>query len=201
MKLKVHPAISHAREILESVPEQTGKSVEDWAVLLVDAGVKTQKEITKYLRDTHNIARPTAAVLFSKINDIRRDFEDDAYLEGAPEKISKQFSGGKARLRAVADKIFAVIDGLGDDVGASPTKSNVPFYRKHVFAQVEAATQNSIDVGLALGGYSGAIPEGLFDTEGVKPGDRITHVFKVKTLADVDDDLRSWLKMAYELDA
>lgn len=200
MKLKVHPAISHANAILKSIPEKTGKTVEEWAQLLADAGVTTSKAMAAYLRDHHDIARPTATVLFAKINDIRADFEDAVYLEHAPAKIDKQYTGGKARLRKVADAVFAQIDALGADVGASPTKSMVSFYRHHVFAQVQAATQNRIDVGLALGGYTGAIPGRINDTGGGLKGDRITHTVAVTRMEDIDGELIRWMKTAYKLD-
>ena len=106
VKLRVHPAIEHAQAILKSIPERTGKSVEDWAQLLEAAGLKTSKDIVKHLRDQYGVARPTATVLFAKINDIRRDLEGAAYLDYAPTKIDKQYTGGRAHLRSLADAIF-----------------------------------------------------------------------------------------------
>ena len=200
MKLKVHPAISHANAILNAIPEKTGKSIEDWTQILADAGAPTSKEMVAYLRDYHGIARPTATVLFAKIKDIRADFEGDAYLESAPSKVDKQYTGGKGHLRPIADRLFAELDKLGADVGASPCKTFVPFYRQHVFAQVKAATQKRIDVGLALACYDGQIPERLKDTGGAAKGDRITHVIGITAPEEIDAELIQWMRTAYELD-
>jgi len=200
VKLKVHPSIKHAAAILNSLPEKTGKSVDEWAKLLAEAGMTTSKSMARYLRDHYDIARPTATILFAKINNIRHELEAEAYLEYAPTRIDKQYTGGKAHLRPLAELLFAELDKLGADVGASPCKTFVPFYRQHVFAQVKAATQKRIDVGLALACYDGQIPERLKDTGGAAKGDRITHVIGITAPEEIDAELIQWMRTAYELD-
>lgn len=200
MKFKVHPAISKANDILEAIPETTGKSVEEWTQILADAGMTTSKAMATYLRDQYSIGRPTALVLFAKIKNIRADFEDKAYLEAAPAKIDRQYTGGKRRLRPIADVLFSELDKLGADVGASPSKANVVFYRQHLFAQVEAAAQNGLDVGLALAGYKGKIPDHFENVDGNGKGHSITHKVSIASLEGVDAELIHWMKTAYELD-
>jgi hypothetical protein len=200
VKYRVHPALAHTRAILESVQDRTGKPVEEWEQVLKDAGQTTFKDIVKFLKSDHKVGRATATALFAKINDVRQDFDDDAYIAHAPTKIDKQYTGGKKWLRKKADTIFKELDSFGDDVGASPTKTLVSFYRQHVFAQVQAATQTRIDVGLALGGYKKAIPERLVDMDGKNSGDRITHVISISSLDDIDAEFREWAHKAYELD-
>jgi hypothetical protein len=74
----------------------------------------------------------------------------------------------------------------------------VPFYRKHVFAQIKPATNTRIDLGLALGNMS--TPKRLIDTGGYEKKDRITRRIEVKAKGDIDDELRKWLKKAWEMD-
>jgi len=200
VKLKVHPSIKHAAAILNSIPEKTGKSVDEWTHLLADAGMTTSKSMARYLRDHYAIARPTATVLFAKINNIRHELETEAYLEYAPTRVDKQYTGGKAHLRPIAELLFAELDKLGADVGASPCKTFTPFYRQHVFAQVKAATQKRIDLGLALTRYDGQPPERLKDTDGAAKGDRITHVVSITASEEIDAELIQWMRTAYELD-
>ena len=75
----------------------------------------------------------------------------------------------------------------------------VPLYRKHVIAQIKPATRTRIDFGLALGATKA--PARLVDTGGFKKKDRITHRIEVQSKADIDGELKRWLKTAYELDA
>jgi hypothetical protein len=41
----------------------------------------------------------------------------------------------------------------------------------------------------------------LIDTGGFAKKDRITHRIPIASLAEIDDEVKEWLKKAYELDA
>lgn len=41
----------------------------------------------------------------------------------------------------------------------------------------------------------------LIDTGGRAKGDRITHRIAITSIADVDSEVKGWLKIAYDLDA
>ncbi|PCI64484.1 MAG: hypothetical protein COB37_01315 [Kordiimonadales bacterium] len=200
MKLWVHPSVQHGKAILLSTEKRTGKTVDAWVALARDRGLKDKRDIINFLRTEHSLGGSTAMMIASKVQSLPEDFEEGAYLARAPELIDAQYVGKKAHLRPVADQIYAILDALGDDVGASPCKGYVPFYRQHVFAQVKAATQKRIDVGLALGRYSGAVPDFVKSTGGSEKGDRITHVIAVSSSDDIGDELTQWAKRAYELD-
>lgn len=201
MKLKVHPAVNHMIAIRENIPAKTGKSLEEWSAIVTKAGLSVSKDIIAFLKAEYRLGRPTCMVIASDVLGAHEDFDADAYLEKAPTVVDAQFTGKKEHLREFADKLYAIIEEQGDDVGASPCKTYVPFYRNHVFAQVKAATQKRIDLGLALKDYDGELPARLIDTGGLAKGDRITHRIEVSSADDVDDDLISWIKSAYELDA
>jgi len=109
------------------------------------------------------------------------------------------FTGGKAALRPIYDALLKVGLSAGKDVKACPCKTIVPLYRNHVIAQIKPATRTRIDFGLALGATKA--PKRLIDTGGYKKGDRITHRIEVTSSADIDEELKRWLKKAYELDA
>ncbi len=75
----------------------------------------------------------------------------------------------------------------------------MPLYRNHVFAQIKPATRTRIDLGFALGATKAK--GRLIDTGGYQKKDRITHRIPITALADIDDEVKRWLKAAYELDA
>jgi hypothetical protein len=83
-------------------------------------------------------------------------------------------------------------------VKACPGKTIVPLYRNHVFAQIKPATNTRIDLGLALGNMK--TPKRLIDTGGYEKKDRITRRIEVKSKGDIDDELKKWLKAAYDMD-
>jgi Domain of unknown function (DUF5655)/Domain of unknown function (DUF4287) len=200
MKLRVHPAIKHAQAMLSSVEARTGTPLDEWLALAQASGHLENKPMIAWLRAEKGLGGPTAMAIASKALGHNEDFDAGAYLKRAPSKIDQQYQGKKIALRPLADALFASLDGLGDDVGASPCKTFVPFYRHHVFAQIKAATQKRIDVGLALARYDGDIPPCVTSTGGAAKGDRITHRIAVTAPEDIDSDLIHWIKTAYELD-
>jgi hypothetical protein len=74
-----------------------------------------------------------------------------------------------------------------------------PWFRFTVFAQIKPATLTHIDLGFALGARPA---EGrLIDTGGYAKKDRITHRIPITSLAEIDADVKRWLKVAYQADA
>jgi hypothetical protein len=74
----------------------------------------------------------------------------------------------------------------------------VPLFRRHVFAQIKPATLKRIDLGFALG--EEPFTTRLRDTGGRAKKDRITHCVALTSLADIDLQVKRWLKQAYERD-
>jgi hypothetical protein len=89
----------------------------------------------------------------------------------------------------------------GEDVKAGPCKTMVPLYREHIFAQIKPTTNTRIDLGFALARYKGKLPKRAIDTGGLAKRDRITQRIELKSLAEIDAEVKKWLKMACELDA
>jgi hypothetical protein len=125
--------------------------------------------------------------------------DPEAYLREALEYVEAQYSGARAHLRPVYDELLKLGLALGPDVKACPGKTIVPLYRKHVFAQIKPATNSRIDLGFAL--RDTPVSGRLIDTGGFAKKDRITHRIPITSLADIDDEVRWWLKTAYEMDA
>jgi hypothetical protein len=109
------------------------------------------------------------------------------------------FAGPKAALRPIYDELLRLGLRQGKDVKACPCKTIVPLYRHHVFAQIKPTTRTRIDLGFALKDTPST--GRLLDTGGLAKGDRITHRIPITSLAEIDDEVKHWLKAAYELDA
>jgi hypothetical protein len=75
----------------------------------------------------------------------------------------------------------------------------VPLYRRHVFAEIKPTTRTRIDLGFAL--RDTPATGRLLDTGGFAKKDRITHRIPITTPEEIDDEVRNWLRKAYDLDS
>ncbi len=123
----------------------------------------------------------------------------EAYLQQAEIYVEEMLAGAKAGLRPIYDELLKLALSIGKDAKACPGKTIVPLYRNHVFAQLKPTTLTRLDLGFALGNM--AVPERLIDTGGFAKKDRITHRIPISSLDEIDDEVRHWLKLAYDLDA
>jgi hypothetical protein len=124
--------------------------------------------------------------------------ETRSYLQAAPGFVDAMYAGARAPLRPLHDALEELALSLGPDIRLCPGKTIVPIYRRHVIAQIKPATRTRIDFGLALGGLKGK--GRLAETGGFAKRDRITHRISVTGMADLDAELRDWLRRAYEAD-
>ena len=195
----VHPGVAMVQKWIKELPEKTGRSLEEWIALTKQSGPPTEKERREWLKKEHKLGSNSAAWIAERLEG--KGFEEDtpeAYLKTAAEWVEAQYAGPRAALRPLYEQLLKLGFSFGKDVKACPCKTMVPLYRKHVFAQIKPATNTRIDLGLALGNMR--TPKRLIDTGGYEKKDRITRRIEVKAKGDIDDELRKWLKKAWEMD-
>lgn len=198
----VHPSVAYAQAIINNLPEKTGKSVDEWLRLLKKSGSKGEKEQREWLKKEYKLGGTTAHMIVARAwGKGAEDTEGEAYLKAAAGYVEAMYAGPKAELRPLHDALIALGLSQGDDVKICPCQTIVPLYRNHVFAQIKPATRTRIDFGLALKGAKAKPPKRLQDTGGLAKGDRITHCFAITTPEDIDEEVKRWLKIAYELEA
>jgi hypothetical protein len=195
----VHRGVAMVQKWIEELPHKTGRSLEEWLALTKDSGPPTEKERREWLKKEHKLGTNSAAWIAERLEG--KGTEEDsaeAYLKTAAEWVEAQYSGPRAALRPLFEQLLKLGFSLGKDVKACPCKTMVPLYRNHVFAQIKLSTNKRIDLGFALGNMK--TPKRLIDTGGYAKKDRITRRIEVRSKTDIDDELKRWLKKAYELD-
>lgn len=196
-KYSVHPGVAMMQKWIRELPEKTGRSLDEWIALVKKSGPATEKERREWLKKEHRLGTNSAMFIAERAEG--KGTEDDSpeeYLKAAEEWVETMFSGAKAGLRPLYDELLAVALAMG--AKASPGKTAVSLYRNHVFASLKPSTNTRIDVGLALGNMK--TPKRVIDTGGYEKKDRITRRIEVKSKADIDDELKKWLKKAWEED-
>ena len=195
----VHPGVAMTQKWVAELKQKTGRSLDEWLRLIKKSGPKDEKARRDWLKTEHGLGTNSAWWLAERAEGKGSDVGDaDTYLEAAEGYVEKMFSGSKATLRPIYDEILKVGLRVGKDVKACPCQTIVPLYRKHVFAQIKPTTTKRIDIGFALGDMKAK--GRLIDTGGFAKKDRITHRIPLESVNDIDDEVKQWLKAAYDRD-
>jgi len=196
----VHPGVLMTQKWVGELKQKTGRTLEEWLKEIEKSGPKTEEERRQWLKDEVKLGTNSAWWLAERAEGKGHESSDpDLYLVAAERDVEKMYSGNKAHLRPIYDALLKLGLKIGKEAKACPCQTIVPLYRNHVFAQIKPTTQTRIDLGFALGDLK---PTGkLIDTGGFAKKDRITHRIPITALSDIDDEVKHWLKVAYDRDA
>lgn len=198
----VHPGVAAMRKWIAELEQKTGRSLEAWIALVKKEGPKDEKARGEWLKSKHKLGTNSAWCIAEQAEGRGGEEVDPGlYLKAAAQYVEEQYTGDKAKLRPIYDKLLHLGKSIGEDVQACPCKTIVPLYRNHVFAQIKPTTNTRIDLGFALAKHKGKLPKRLIDTGGLAKKDRITHRIEVKAVSEIDQEVKTWLRVAYELDA
>ncbi|MFN2513597.1 MAG: DUF5655 domain-containing protein [Pyrinomonadaceae bacterium] len=180
--------------------DKTGRSLEEWLTLLKKSGPKDEKDRRDWLKQEHGLGTNAASWIAERsVGKVTETDDPNHYLEAAEGYVEQMFSGSKSGLRPIYDALLKVGLKVGNEAKACPCQTIVPLYRKHVFAQIKPTTRTRLDLGFALGDMKAK--GRLIDTGGFAKKDRITHRIPIESVKDIDDEVKNWLKAAYDRDA
>ena len=170
--------------MIANMPEKTGKSLEEWFKILKDKSFSKHTEAVKYLKSEHQVTHGFANTIVSLSKD-----------QDAPEVdlVSEQYKG-KETLFPIYQRLISFVKSLGDDVTVTPKKASVSIIRKRQFVLIKPATKTRIDLGFKL--KDKPTTQRL---ENSGPfGSMCTHRVQLTDVKDIDDELKSWIREAYE---
>jgi hypothetical protein len=188
-----------AQKTIADLKQKTGRSLEEWILLVRQKGPQEEKQRREWLKTKHGLGTNYASWIAEQSVGKGNDGSPDSYLQAADRYVEEMFSGAKAALRPIYDELLKLGRSLGSDVKVCPCQTIVPLYRNHVFAQIKPSTRDRVDLGLAL--RDTKVPKRLIDTGGFAKKDRITHRIEIGSLKDIDEEVKRWLRKAYDMDA
>jgi len=197
----VHPGVAMVMKWVADLKQKTGRDLDEWCAHIKKEAPKDLAARREWLKANYKLGTNTCWWLAERADGQPTwDESPDAYLAIAPVYVDEMFAGAKAGMRPIGDALMRMAKEVADDIKFCPCKTIIPFYREHVIAEIKPSTRTRIDFGLSLGA---GVPftARLKDTGGLKKKDRITHKVEVTSLDDIDQQLRKWLKMAYDRDA
>ena len=172
------------KTMIENMPEKTGKSLEEWKKILKTKSLKKHSDSVKYLKSEHNVSHGFANTI------VALSKEDDNTSE---DLVISQYKG-KDDLIPIYDELIKFLKSLGPDVTITPKKGSVSIIRKRQFVLIKPATKTRIDLGFKL--KDKPITNRL---ENSGPfGTMCTHRVRISDSIEIDDELKGWIREAYE---
>lgn len=173
---------------LRNIQARTGKSLEELLALIRASGLVKHGEIRDMLkRDLgmgHGDANTMAHLHFKAATGGAEPAGEDV-LDGI-------YSGKKAHLRPIHDKLMAAINAFGD-FEVAPKKGYVSLRRKKQFAMIGPVTQARVEVGLNARGLAPA--DRLV---AVPPGGMCQYKVGLATPGEVNTELVGWIRQAFD---
>ena len=114
---------------------------------------------------------------------------DPAKVTG--DALAAIYTGAKAALRPIHDKVMQDVARFGE-FEIAPKKTYLSLRRKKQFAMIGPAT-HTVEVGLNLKGVDGA-----GRLMAMPPGSLCSHVVKLTSVDDANEELTTWIRRAYD---
>jgi hypothetical protein len=190
----MHPGFAMQAKIAANFKEKTGKTIEQWVELVKESGLELNAQRRAWLKEKHGLTTNYAAFVAEQA-----EGQGGAANYRPDQLVNAIFAGPKDHLRPIYEDILAFGLKLGSDVKVCPCATIIPFYRKHVFAQIKAPNRSRLDLGFAFRDMKAA--GRLIDTGGFAKKDRITHRVEIASAADFDQTVQDWFCRAYEMNS
>ncbi len=179
-----------AAAMIANMKEKTGKTLEEWLAITKPAGWEKHGQIVKLLKSDHGMTHGFANLVAHKT------LASDAMSVAADgtDLVAAQYSGAKADLKPIYDKVVAAVEKFGKDIDVSPKKSYVSLRRKKQFALIQPSTKTRVDLGLKLSDPNTTEKlesSGSFNS-------MVSHRVRLCAASDVGAEVVNWLKQAYE---
>jgi predicted transport protein len=174
--------------MIDNLKIKFGKSLEEWIKILRNEKLEQHGEILKFLKEKHGFTHGYANLVSMKLRKA-----DAGSVNNQDDLIDDQYKG-KENLKPIYDKIVKEISKFGKDIEIAPKKAAVSLRRKRQFALVQPSTKTRVDLGLKLKDKK---IQGRLENSGPF-GIMCTHRVKLSSPNEVDKEVLSWLKEAYE---
>ena len=177
---------------LANIEKRTGKSLAELAAIVRASGLARHGELRDMLKRDLGMGHGDANTLVHHV--LKSDGTSAAEAAGrsSTEVLDEIYTGPKAALRPIHDKLMADIEAFGD-FEIAPKKGYVSLRRKKQFAMIGPATNTRVEVGLNMKDVPATDR-----LSAMPPGGMCQYKVKVSAPAEVDAELIAWIRQAYD---
>lgn len=178
-----------AAAMIANMKEKTGKTLEQWIAVAKKSGEEKHGQVVKHLKTEHGLTHGFANLVAHKY--LKSDAGSAAGGDDA--LIDEQYAGPKVELKPVYEALVKTAKALGKDVEIAPKKTYVSLRRNKQFALIQPSTKTRVDLGINL---KDEPAKGRLEKSGSFNA-MVSHRVRLEKPADVDKDVKAWLKKAY----
>ncbi len=180
---------------IRNIEQRYGKPLSEWVALVKESGLTKHTDMVAMLKSQYGMSHGSAHRVALKAREADAASIVKAAEASGRDPVAELYSGKKASLKPLHDTLMVVITTFGDDIELAPKKGYVSLRRKKQFAMIQPTTATRIDLGLIL--------KDVPATERLESAASFnvlfTHRVRVNTINEVDAQVVTWLKQAYDL--
>jgi hypothetical protein len=179
---------------LTNIEKRSGKSLAELAGIVRASGLSKHGEIRDMLKRDLGMGHGDANTLTHHVLKAEAGSAAGGEKESATDDdvVSNLYSGAKAQLRPIHEKLMAEIEKFGE-FEISPKKTYLSLRRKKQFAMIGPATKTQVEVGINTKGLDAT--DRLVE---MPPNSMCNYKVRLGSEAEVDSSLISWLKRAFD---
>ncbi|MBT33247.1 MAG: phosphoribosylformylglycinamidine synthase [Thalassobius sp.] len=174
--------------MIANLEKNTGKSLAEWIEIVQAKQFSKHGEILKFLKTEHQFTHGFANMVALKARKA-----DAGSATNTDDLITAQYKD-KELLKEIYDVLIQAVSGFGDDVEIAPKKAYVSLRRKKQFAMLQPATKSRFEISLNLKEQA---EQGMLEAI-TKANAMCSHVIKIASKGEVNEEVISWLRVAYE---
>jgi hypothetical protein len=175
---------------LNNIQKKTGKSLAELAAIAKKSGLVKHGELRDMFKEKLGLGHGDANGLVHAI--LQSDGTRAAEGKSTDAVLNEIYSGAKAGFRPIHEKLIKEINKFGE-FEIVPKKGYVSLRRKKQFAMIGPKTNTRFEVGINIKGLKKNAR--LLEQPA---GSMCNYIVNVSEVGEVDPELISWIKSAYE---
>lgn len=170
---------------LRNIESKTGKTLAQLRAVIVQSGLEKHSEQRTLLIERFGLGYGDANALAHAAKAVPAS-------AAAADPLDAIYSGNKAAMRPLHERLMATIEALGA-FEVAPKKAYVSLRRKKQFAMLGPATQTQIELGL----NAKALPADA-RLKAMPPGGMCQYRVRLSSAAEIDAKLLTWVRAAFD---
>jgi predicted transport protein len=173
---------------IDNIKAKTGKTPDDFKALAKEKGLTTHAELMAWLKSEFGLGHGHASAITHVIR------QGDEPRPSSDDRLDKLFTGAKTNWRPAFDALMQQLNAFGSDISTAPTNTYISLLRGNNKFGIVQVSANRMDIGIK----SKATPATDRLEEAGTWNNMVTHRVRIEDAAQVDAEVLSWLRQAYD---